>query len=157
MVECQLPKLKVAGSNPVSRSFLFGEGKCLVRAQGLVALLTFALVSLTACQPDRLGRALQGELPAEESNAVILEYCRSCHIHRAFDPTHHISHVQALYDRPPYNVATECRACHLVREDTWGMKRRKTLWPAQVAQEVGSSTAPRQKTKKPLLRRLLPF
>jgi hypothetical protein len=41
-----------------------------------------------------------------------------------------------LYDRQPYTVTTECRLCHMVNEDTWGMKRRKTLWPAQVAQKA---------------------
>jgi hypothetical protein len=40
-----------------------------------------------------------------------------------------------LYDREPYTTTIECRICHLVHEHTWGMKRRKTLWPAQVAQQ----------------------
>ena len=44
--------------------------------------------------------------------------------------------MHALYDREPYTATTECRVCHLVNEDTWGMQRRKTLWPAQVAQQA---------------------
>ena len=27
----------------------------------------------------------------------------------------------------------QCRACHLVSEDTWNMKHRKTIFPADVA------------------------
>jgi hypothetical protein len=95
-----------------------------------------ALLSLSACQSNKLDDALQGKLPVEEGNLLITEYCQSCHIHRAFDPAPHLPRMHALYDRQPYTEATECRVCHLVNEDTWGMKRRKTLWPAQVAQKT---------------------
>jgi hypothetical protein len=27
----------------------------------------------------------------------------------------------------------QCRTCHLVSEDTWNMKHRKTIFPADVA------------------------
>jgi hypothetical protein len=103
----------------------------LVRLFGWVAIL----LSLTACRPDILDQALNGKLSPTESNEVITEYCQSCHIHRAFDPNQHIPRVGALYDRQPYTTTVECRVCHLVHENTWGMKRRKTLWPSQVAQE----------------------
>ena len=76
-----------------------------------------------------------GKLPPEKSNEVITEYCQSCHIHRDFAPAGHATRMQALYDRPPYTSAIECRACHLVQEDTWGNRQRKTLWPALVAQQ----------------------
>jgi hypothetical protein len=99
-------------------------------------VIGLSLVSLTACQPEKLDEALKGKLPLDEGNQVIMEYCQSCHIHRAFDPGPHLSRMHALYDREPYAVTTECRVCHLVNEDTWGMKRRKTLWPAQVAQQA---------------------
>jgi hypothetical protein len=92
------------------------------------------LLSLTACQPNALDEALKGKLPTEAGNQVITEYCQSCHIHRAFDPVPHWPRMHALYDREPYTAAVECRVCHLINEDTWGTKRRKTLWPAQVAQ-----------------------
>lgn len=95
------------------------------------------LLSLTACRPDTLKQALSGKLPPTESNEVITEYCQSCHIHRAFNPTQHIPRVGNLYDRQPYTTTIECRVCHMVHENTWGMKRRKTLWPSQVAQEQG--------------------
>ena len=93
------------------------------------------LVSLSGCQKSMIDKALGGELSAEESNEVITEYCQSCHLHRTFDPVSHTSRVNQLYDREPYTTATECRLCHLVNADTWGMKRRKTLWPAQVARK----------------------
>ena len=97
--------------------------------------LAVTLLGLTACQQSALDKALVGKLPPDKGNEVITEYCQSCHIHRAFDPSHHTPRMHALYDRPPYTTTTACRTCHLVDEDTWGMKRRKTLWPAQVAQK----------------------
>ncbi|MCZ6876018.1 MAG: hypothetical protein O7G88_21220 [bacterium] len=105
----------------------------LVRLFGSIGIL----LSLLACRPDILELALGGRLAPEENNEVITEYCQSCHIHRAFDPKQHTPRVGALYDRAPYSTTIECRVCHLVREDTWGMKRRKTLWPSQIAQDKG--------------------
>lgn len=105
----------------------------LVRLLGWMGIF----LSLTACRPDTLKQALRGKLPPMESNEVITEYCQSCHIHRAFDPDQHIPRVGNLYDRQPYATAVECRVCHMVRENTWGVKRRKTLWPSQVAQDKG--------------------
>jgi hypothetical protein len=100
-------------------------------AAGLVAIL----LGLAACQPDSLRQALRGKLPPDESNEVITEYCQSCHIHRDFAPGGHALRMHGLYDRPPYTEATECRTCHLVRDDFWGARHRKTLWPALVAQK----------------------
>lgn len=96
--------------------------------------LVVSLLSLTSCQPDPLGKALRGDLSPEESNTVIRKYCEGCHIHRALMPTEHMEQVRSLYHRLPYTEATQCRVCHLVAEDTWGTKRRKTLFPADVAQ-----------------------
>jgi hypothetical protein len=93
------------------------------------------LLNLTACRPDPLAKALRGKFPPEKNNEVITEYCQSCHIHRDFDPSGHAPRMQNLYDRLPYTATTECRTCHLVRDDTWGVKQRKTLWPALVAQK----------------------
>ena len=41
--------------------------------------------------------------------------------------------MQGLYDREPYTTAIQCRTCHLVGENTWGIKSRKTVFPADVA------------------------
>ena len=96
--------------------------------------IAVALLSLTACKPDPLEKALKGELAPDESNLIIVGYCQSCHIHRALDPREHLASIRTLYDRAPYTVTTQCRACHLVFEDTWDMKHRKTIFPADVAQ-----------------------
>lgn len=96
--------------------------------------LVVALLSLTACKPDPLAKALRGELSPAESNLTIAGYCQSCHIHRALNPSEHLKHIRPLYDRVPYIATTQCRACHLVSEDTWGTKHRKTIFPSDVAQ-----------------------
>ena len=96
--------------------------------------LVVALLSLAACKPDPLDKALRGELSPDESNLTIVGYCQSCHIHRALNPSEHLTYIRTLYDRAPYTVTTQCRACHLVSEDTWNRKHRKTIFPADVAQ-----------------------
>ena len=95
--------------------------------------LTVPLFLLTACIPEPLDLALDGKLPDAESNTVITTYCQTCHIHRTFEAANHVPRMQALYDREPYTATTQCRACHLVGENTWGTKSRKTLFPADVA------------------------
>ena len=70
-----------------------------------------------------------------ESNKVITGYCQGCHIHRALEPIDHVQRVRGLYDRPPYNATTQCRACHLVDEDTWGSRHRKTIFPDDVTHQ----------------------
>ena len=92
------------------------------------------LLSLTACKPDLLDKALRGEPSPEASNLLIAGYCQSCHIHRMLNPSEHLTQIRPLYDRLPYVATTQCRACHLVSEDTWGKKHRKTLFPSDVAQ-----------------------
>ncbi len=92
--------------------------------------LTVPLFLSTACIPEPLDLALKGKLPGDESNTVITTYCQTCHIHRTFEVANHAPRMQALYDRVPYTTATQCRTCHRVSENTWGMKSRKTLFPA---------------------------
>ena len=108
-----------------------------------LASMVIALLGLTACIPNPLDDALDGTLPPQESNTMITEYCQTCHIHRAFDPSSHTSRMQALYDRPPYTVTTECRMCHVAPRDTWGTRHRKTVWPQEVARERHKAAAPR--------------
>lgn len=90
------------------------------------------LLLLTACRPNILEKALRGELSPLESNTVITGYCQGCHIHRTFDASEHVQRVQSLYTRPPYTTTAQCRACHLVAEDTWGARHRKTIFPDDV-------------------------
>jgi hypothetical protein len=135
VVECQLPKLKVAGSNPVSRSsFLSAHPPRLRLRLHWFICIAVALLSLIACRPDLLEQALKGELSPHENNLIIADYCQSCHIHRTLNPSEHLAYIRTLYDRAPYTVTAQCRACHLVYEDTWYMKHRKTIFPTDVAQ-----------------------
>jgi len=97
-------------------------------------LVALALLSLPACRSNPLEQALRGELSPDENNLVIVEYCQTCHIHRTLNPSEHLTRIRTFYDRLPYTATTQCRACHLVSEDTWGMKQRKTIFPADVAQ-----------------------
>ena len=99
-------------------------------------LLISVLLSLSACRPKPLESALKGRLDPEDNNRIITEYCQSCHIHRAFDDLSHVPRMQTLYDRSPYTEATQCWNCHQVHKNTWGDRRRKTIWPAEVAQEA---------------------
>ncbi len=102
-----------------------------------ILILLGILLSLSACRPKPLDQALKGRLEPDKNNQVIADYCQSCHIHRAFDALSHVPQAQALYDRAPYTETTQCRTCHLVHKNTWGDRRRKTLWPAEVT--TGSS------------------
>ena len=99
-----------------------------------LACVVVSLLSLTACKPAPLEKALKGELPPSESNLVIADYCQSCHIHRTLNPSEHLTYIRTLYERVPYTATTQCRACHLVTENTWGTKHRKTIFPVDVAQ-----------------------
>lgn len=93
------------------------------------------MLSLVACRSDPVERALRGEYEPEFGNQVIFGYCQTCHIHRTFNPSEHVARVRPLYDREPYTVTSQCRACHLVSEDTWNVKHRKTIFPADVVQQ----------------------
>ena len=118
--------------------------------------LTVPLLLLTACIPEPLDLALQGKLPNDESNTVITAYCQSCHIHRTFEAADHPPRMQALYDSEPYTAATQCRTCHLVSENTWGMKSRKTLFPADVAGDRFAASE-RGRPKRGLLGKISEF
>ena len=117
------------------------------------ALLAVPLFLLASCIPEPLDLALKGKLPEDESNTVITDYCQSCHIHRTFEPVDHAARMQALYDREPYIAALQCRTCHLVGENTWGMKSRKTIFPADVA-EVRPASPHRELSRPGLLRKI---
>ena len=95
--------------------------------------LVVVLLSLTACKPDPLSTALRGGPTPELSNQILTEYCQTCHIHRTLNPSEHLKSIRTLYDRLPYTATTQCRACHMVSEDTWGAKQRKTIFPLDAA------------------------
>ena len=119
--------------------------------------LTVPLFLLTACIPEPLDLALKGKLPDVESNTVMTAYCQTCHIHRTFEAANHAPRMQSLYDRAPYTAATQCRTCHLVGENTWGMKSRKTLFPADVAGTRVAASSERGLPGRGLLRKISEF
>lgn len=117
-------------------------------------LVTLPLILLASCIPEPLDLALKGKLPDEESNTVITNYCHSCHIHRTFEPVAHGPRMQALYDREPYSSAMQCRTCHLVGENTWGMKSRKTIFPADVSGRRTAATPQQGPSRPGLLKKI---
>ena len=119
--------------------------------------LVVPLLFLTACIPEPLDLALKGKLPDAESDTVITAYCQTCHIHRTFEAANHAPRMQGLYDREPYAAATQCRTCHLVGENTWGMKSRKTLFPADVAGTGVAASSERGLPRRGLLGKISEF
>ena len=116
-------------------------------------LLLVVPLLLASCIPEPLDLALKGKLPEDESNTVITDYCQTCHIHRTFEPVEHAPRMQALYDRQPYNAAIQCRTCHLVGENTWGMKSRKTIFPADAA-DSRAVASPQNLSRSGILRKI---
>ncbi|GJL77398.1 MAG: hypothetical protein NPINA01_03870 [Nitrospinaceae bacterium] len=49
---------------------------------------------------------------------MINEYCKSCHIHKNFDPLEHVGLIRKNYKRVYFRKARECRACHYI-EKNW--------------------------------------
>lgn len=119
--------------------------------------LIVPLLFLTACIPEPLDLALKGKLPDAESDTVITAYCQTCHIHRTFETASHAPRMQGLYDREPYTAATQCRTCHLVGENTWGVKSRKTLFPADVAGTRVAASSERALPRRGLIGKISEF
>ncbi len=73
---------------------------------------------MAGCADRRIENAFHGKFASTENNKVINEYCKSCHIHKNFDPTDHIKAVRSNYKRTYFRRARECRACHYI-EKNW--------------------------------------
>ena len=88
------------------------------------------LALLTGCSNGEVEQAFKGEFGAGKANKIIGEYCQSCHIHKDFDPSLHVSNVRSLYKRPVFIKARECRSCHYIEKD-WmhNQHERKTRMP----------------------------
>ena len=91
------------------------------------------LVLLMGCSNMEMEQAFKGEFRAGKSNKIIGEYCQSCHIHKDFDPSKHVSKVRSLYKKPVFRKARECRSCHYIEKD-WmhNQHERKTRMPNDV-------------------------
>lgn len=98
-------------------------------------ILATLIFFTTGCADRRIENAFHGKFASTENNKVINEYCKSCHIHKTFDPTDHIQAVRSNYKRPYFRRARECRACHYL-EKNWVTNNyyRKTRNPKKANQ-----------------------
>ena len=102
----------------------------LLRFKNYQIFVGTLLFLLTSCSNVEVEQAFKGEFRAGKSNKIIGEYCKSCHIHKDFDPPEHVSKVRSLYKRPVFRKARECRSCHYIEKD-WmhNQHERKTRMP----------------------------
>lgn len=71
---------------------------------------------LTGCYAQKIETAFEEEVSPVESNRIINNYCRSCHIHRNFNASGHVEEQVRLYKRKVFRYATECRTCHYLEK-----------------------------------------
>jgi hypothetical protein len=95
-----------------------------------------ALIGISVgCYTQKIEDAFGEDYAAADSNKVISNYCRSCHLHRDFDPTGHVEEKSLLYKRKVFRYATECRTCHyLEKQFTLNDFTRKTRRPVEANQ-----------------------
>ena len=87
------------------------------------------------CYTQKIEEAFDGDFVAADSNKIINNYCRSCHIHRDFNSTGHIEEQSLLYKRKVFRYATECRTCHyLIKQFSLNDFTRKTRRPKEANQ-----------------------
>ncbi|PIQ97388.1 MAG: hypothetical protein COV67_04570 [Nitrospinae bacterium CG11_big_fil_rev_8_21_14_0_20_56_8] len=92
--------------------------------------LGFILTGLPACAKPDLIKAFNGNFTPEKNNILIQDYCRSCHIHKEFDPARHLAEIPRDYRTKIFRNAQECRDCHYVEKDWYyGELKRKTRRP----------------------------
>jgi hypothetical protein len=80
--------------------------------------LGFLIVVMSGCAERRIEDAFDGKFSAAKNNNIINDYCKSCHIHKNFDPADHVRSVRADYKRPYFRMARQCKACHYI-EKNW--------------------------------------
>jgi len=87
---------------------------------------------MTGCAERRIESAFDGKFSAVKNNNIINDYCKSCHIHKNFDPVKHVRTVRADYKRPYFRRARQCKACHYI-EKNWVTNNyhRKTRNPKE--------------------------
>ena len=102
----------------------------ILRFKSCQIFVGMLLVLFTGCSNVEVEQAFKGEFRAGKANKIIGEYCQSCHIHKDFDPSLHVSNVRSLYKRPVFRKARECRSCHYIEKD-WmhNQHERKTRMP----------------------------
>ena len=76
-----------------------------------------ALIGVSmGCYTKEIEKAFDEDFVAVDSNKIIIDYCRSCHIHRDFDSVGHVGEKPLLYKRKVFRYATECRTCHYLEK-----------------------------------------
>jgi len=95
-----------------------------------------ALIGVSVgCYTQEIEKAFDGDFVAVDSNKMINDYCRSCHIHRDFNPANHIEEQSLLYKGQVFRYATECRTCHyLEKQFSLNDFTRKTRRPEEANQ-----------------------
>ncbi|MDH5762599.1 MAG: hypothetical protein OEZ51_06445 [Nitrospinota bacterium] len=90
---------------------------------------------LAGCYTQKIEEAFERDVAAAESNRVIHDYCRSCHIHKDFSSVGHIEEMSVAYNRKVFRYATECRTCHyLEKKFSLNDFTRKTRRPEEANQ-----------------------
>ena len=106
-----------------------------VAGRGGLWTLFFGAMALagSGCANVELHDAFKGKNPPIKNNKIINEYCKSCHIHKDFDPGAHMAKVSTKYKRQYFRNASECRSCHYVEKDwIYNQLQRKTRRPEGV-------------------------
>lgn len=122
-----------------------------MRGYWVVVLIGLSL----GCYTQIIEKAFEEEVASADSNRIIHDYCRSCHIHRNFDSAGHIEEKSVLYKRRVFRYATECRTCHyLEKKFALNDFTRKTRRPKEANEgkfkkfEIGILKAQREEGKK---------
>jgi len=104
-------------------SFLYSYGKW-----GLALLI----LVVTGCYTLKVEEAFKGKFASHENNKIILDYCKSCHLHKDFASSLHVEEMSLAYKRKVFRYATECRVCHFVKK-RWYLNdyQRKTRRPQE--------------------------
>ena len=110
---------QVESQFPQSWGLSHSHMRDLMRKRFIKALfLGFLIVVMSGCAERRIEDAFDGKFSAAKNNNIINDYCKSCHIHKNFDPAAHVRAIRADYKRPYFRRARQCKACHYI-EKNW--------------------------------------
>lgn len=90
------------------------------------------ILAVAGCYSLKVENAFKGKFASHEGNKIILDYCKSCHLHKDFDSSLHVEEMSLDYKRKVFRYATECRVCHFVKK-RWYLNDylRKTRRPRE--------------------------
>ena len=130
-------QLKIDNQSPPSPVRRPAHGSRLIRVKRFnkvccLVFFWFLIILASGCAERRIEDAFDGKFNSSKNNYIINEYCKSCHIHKNFDPADHVRSVRSDYKRPFFRRAKQCRACHYI-EKNWVTNNyhRKTRNPRQ--------------------------